>query len=83
MDMVRAVNLKKYYIADTYEVHALDGVSLTAEEGEFLAILGPSGSGKSTRFRGSLDPGQQSEGYGPGGAHCISETEYRICISAV
>ena len=34
MDMVRAVNMKKYYIADTYEVRALDGVSLTAEEGE-------------------------------------------------
>ncbi len=33
MDMVTAVNLKKYYSTDTYEVRALDGVSLTAEEG--------------------------------------------------
>ena len=38
MDMVTAVNLKKYYRTDTYEVRALDGVSLTAEEGEFLAV---------------------------------------------
>ena len=32
MEMVKAVNLKKYYITDTYEVHALDGVSLSASE---------------------------------------------------
>ena len=42
MDMVNAVNLKKYYVTDTYEVRALDGVSLTAEEGEFLAVVGTS-----------------------------------------
>ena len=48
MEMVKAVNLKKYYITDTYEVHALDGVSLSVEEGEFLAIIGTSGSGKTT-----------------------------------
>ena len=46
MEMVKAVNLKKYYITDTYEVHALDGVSLSAQDGEFLAIVGTSGSGK-------------------------------------
>ena len=48
MDMVNAVNLKKYYVTDTYEVHALDGVSLTAGEGKFLAVVGTSGSGKTT-----------------------------------
>ena len=40
MEMINAVNLKKYYVTDTYEVHALDGVSLSAEDGEFLAIIG-------------------------------------------
>lgn len=48
MEILRVDNLKKVYGKGENAVHALDGVSFSVEQGEFVAIIGPSGPGKST-----------------------------------
>ncbi len=57
MSILTTKNLKKIYGSGESEVHALDGVDLTVEKGEFVAVVGTSGSGKSTLLHmlGGLD----------------------------
>ncbi len=57
MEVLQAKDLKKIYGSGDHAVHALDGVSLSVEKGEFAAIVGTSGSGKSTLLHmlGGLD----------------------------
>jgi ABC-type lipoprotein export system ATPase subunit len=47
MSLIHADELTKIYHRGSEEIHALRGVSLTVEQGEFISIVGPSGSGKS------------------------------------
>jgi putative ABC transport system ATP-binding protein len=61
--MIELRNVKKTYQMGEAEVHALDGVSLTIKDGEFVAVVGPSGSGKSTLMNiiGCLDLADEGE----------------------
>jgi putative ABC transport system ATP-binding protein len=56
--MIEIRDLTKTYHLGDVDVHALRGVNLTVDKGEFLSVVGPSGSGKSTLFNilGGLTP---------------------------
>ncbi len=62
MELLKCEGVKKVYGKGNNCVHALNGIDLTVERGEFVAIIGASGSGKSTLLHilGSVD--QPTEG---------------------
>ncbi len=63
MGIIVTKNLKKIYTETRVPVPALNGVSVTFDEGEFTAIVGPSGSGKTTLLNmiGGLDTPTEGE----------------------
>ena len=58
MATVQARGVSKHF----NDVHAVDGIDLTAKEGEFLVLLGPSGCGKTTLMRMIAGLEQPTEG---------------------
>ena len=79
MGILKACGLRKIYGSGETAVHALDGVDLTVEKGEFVAIVGTSGSGKSTLLHmlGGLDRPTEGKVFVDGKDIFALDGEYR------
>ncbi|GGL52839.1 ABC transporter ATP-binding protein [Sporolactobacillus putidus] len=77
--MISLKKIEKTYKMGQNTVHALDHVSLSIEEGDFVSIVGPSGSGKSTLMNtmGCLDHPDSGE-YVLGGSHVDSLKDWQL-----
>ena len=62
---VRTIDVKRVYRMGNEEIHALKGVNISIQRGEYISIMGPSGSGKSTLFNmiGGLDKPSEGKVY--------------------
>ena len=81
MEILRCENIKKVYQAGEEQTYALDGVSFSVDEGEFVSIVGPSGSGKSTLLHilGGVDRPTSGSVYIKGtDIHSLDEDELAV-----
>ena len=65
--MIKIENLSKIFRTEEVETVALDGVCLSVEKGEFVAVMGPSGCGKSTLLNIMGLPEGEPAHFGPQG----------------
>jgi putative ABC transport system ATP-binding protein len=63
MAWIEVRDVRKVYRRDTQDITVLDGLSISIEEGEFIALMGPSGSGKTTLLNliGGIDEATSGE----------------------
>ena len=85
MSILQTENLTKIYGDGENAVHALRGINLTVEKGEFTAIVGTSGSGKSTLLHmlGGLDRPTTGKVMVDGKAYDLSPPQDRLRFPVV